>query len=265
VLGSQILKGDAGIAQRRLAEGGWVVLSRQIAEALHAPLGGAVTLPTPSGPARLRLAATTTNLAWSPGVVFVDTSDYRRLWSSALPTALAVTLRAGAVQASVVRAIERVLGAGSGLVATTAQEREASIDALTGEGLDQLRQISLLLLAAAVLAMAAALTSAIWSRREALAGLRLAGVRPRRLRTILLCESALMLGAGCVTGALAGIYGQLIIDGYLRHVTGFPVASLGTTLRPPEVFAVVLALVLAIVAVPGYAASRVSPTLAFNE
>jgi putative ABC transport system permease protein len=265
VLGSQIVQGDAGIAQRRLAEGGWVVLSRQIAEALHAHLGGAVSLPTPSGPARLRLAATTTNLAWSPGVVFVDTSDYRRLWSSALPTALTVTLRAGAEETSVARAIERALGPGSGLVATTARGREASIDALTGEGLDQLRQISLLLLAAAVLAMAAALTSAIWSRRGALAGLRLAGVRPRRLRHILLCESGLMLGAGCVTGALAGIYGQLTIDGYLKHVTGFPVASLGAGLRPPEIFVLVLVLVLAIVAIPGYLASRVSPTLAFNE
>ena len=36
-----------------------------------------------------------------------------------------------------------------------------------------------------------------------------------------------MLGAGCVTGAMAGIYGQVVIDGYLKHVTGFPVASIG--------------------------------------
>ena len=55
-----------------------------------------------------------------------------------------------------------------------------------------------------------------------LATLRLSGVAPRRLRLILLVESALMLGAGCVTGAVAGIYGQVVIDGYLAHVTGFP-------------------------------------------
>jgi putative ABC transport system permease protein len=265
VLASQIAQGSAAVAQRRLAEGGWVVLSRQIAESLHAHVGGALELPTPSGPARLRLAATSTNLAWSPGVAFVASADYRRLWSSALPTALAVSLRPGADPGGVERTIERALGPRSGLAVTTARQREASIDALTGEGLDQLRQISLILLAAAILAMAAALTSAIWSRRGALAGLRLAGVRPGRLRQILLCESALMLGAGCITGALAGVYGQLTIDGYLQHVTGFPVASLGASLRPPEIFALVLALVLAIVAIPGYLASRVSPTLAFNE
>ena len=265
VLDSQIVQGSVTASQRRLAEGGWTIVSQQIAEALHAHIGGTLTLPTPTGPAHLRLAATTTNLAWSPGVVFVGAADYRRLWSSALPTALAVSLAPGADPVTVKRMIERTLGPNSGLSATTAQSRQASIDALTGEGLDQLRQISLILLAAAILAMAAALTSAIWSRRGALAGLRLAGVRPGRLRQILLCESALMLGAGCVTGALVGVYGQLTIDGYLEHVTGFPVTNLGASLRPPEIFALVLALVLAIVAVPGYLASRVSPTLAFNE
>jgi putative ABC transport system permease protein len=265
VLGGQILEGDATRAEGRLATGGWIAVSRQIAEARHVGVGGTLTLPTPSGPARLKIAATTTNLAWSPGVVFVGTADYRRLWASALPTALGVTIAPGADPAGVRREIERVLRPTSGLAVTAARAREASIDALTNEGLGQLRQISLLLLLAAILAMAAALTSAIWARRASLAGLRLAGVRPSRLRLILLCESALMLGTGCVTGALAGVYGQLAIDGYLEHVTGFPVASLEASLRPPEIFALVLAIVLAIVAVPGYMASRVSPTLAFNE
>ena len=265
VLGSQIVQGSATVSGRRLAEGGWAVVSQQIAEALRAHIGGMLTLPTPTGPAHLRLAATTTNLAWSPGVIFIGAADYRRLFASALPTALAVVLRTGADPTAVNKEIERTLGPNSGLSSTTARTRQSSIDSLTGEGLDQLRQISLILLTAAILAMAAALTSAIWSRRAALAGLRLAGVRPARLRQILLCESALMLGAGCITGALAGVYGQLTIDGYLQHVTGFPVANLGASLRPPEIFALVLALVLAIVAIPGYLASRVSPTLAFNE
>jgi hypothetical protein len=218
-LGSQIVQGSATVSGRRLAEGGWAVVSQQIAEALSIPIGGMLTLPTPTGPAHLRLAATTTNLAWSPGVIFLGAADYRRLFASSLPTALAVALRTGADPTAVNKAIERTLGPNSGLSSTTARARQSSIDSLTGEGLDQLRQISLILLVAAILAMAAALTSAIWSRRAALAGLRLAGVRPGRLRQILLCESALMLGAGCITGALAGVYGQLTIDGYLQHVT----------------------------------------------
>ena len=113
--------------------------------------------------------------------------------------------------------------------------------------------------------MAAALTSAIWQRRVSLAMLRLSGVTSRRVRLILLVESALMLGAGCVTGALAGIYGQIVIDGYLEHVTGFPVASFGRGLRPLEIFVLVMVVALAIAAIPGWLASRVSPTLALHE
>ena len=74
-----------------------------------------------------------------------------------------------------------------------------------------------------------------------------------------------MLSAGCLTGALAGVYGQLIIDGYLKEVTGFPVASLVTAGRPLEIFVVVVVVVLALAAIPGWLASRVRPTLAFAE
>jgi putative ABC transport system permease protein len=265
VLESQIVGGSARVALARLATGGWIAVSKQIAEERHTGVGGALTLPTPTGPARLRIAATTTNLAWSPGVIFMSTADYSRLWASAAPTALGVQVAPGASPAAVQRAIEDALGPASGLEVSTAREREAVIDALTSEGLGQLGEISTLLLIAAVLAMAAALTSAIWQRRVSLAALRLSGVRAKRLRLILGVESALILGAGCVTGAVAGVYGQLIIDGYLAHVTGFPVAGLGGSLRPLEVFALVVAVVLAIVAVPGWLASRVSPTLALNE
>jgi putative ABC transport system permease protein len=265
VLESQIVGGSARVALARLAEGGWIAVSKQIADEHHVGVGGVLALPTPSGTARFRVAATTTNLAWSPGAVFMSTADYSRLWASTAPTALAVQVTAGASVAGVRLAIERALGSGSGLQVTTAREREASIDALTSEGLGQLGQIATLLVIAAILALAAALTSAIWQRRVSLAALRLSGVRAQRLRLILGIESALILGAGCVTGAVAGVYGQAIIDGYLAHVTGFPVAGLGASLRPLEIFALVVAVVLAIAAVPGWLASRVSPILALNE
>jgi putative ABC transport system permease protein len=265
VLESQITGGDPAGAIAHLGERGWIALSTQIAEEHHVGVGGLLTLPTPTGAARFRVAATTTNLAWSPGAIFMGTADYSRRWATGTPTALGVEVAPGASVASVQRAIERVLGTASGLEVASAHAREASIDELTSEGLGQLGEISTLLLAAAILAMAAALASAIWQRRVSLAALRLSGVRPDRLRRILAVESALMLGAGCLTGAVAGIYGQLVIDGYLAHVTGFPVAGLGASLRPLEVFALVIVAVLAIVAVPGWLASRVPPTLALNE
>lgn len=265
LLRSQILDGNPTSAIRRLGEGGWIAVSKQIAEEHHTGVGGTLAVPTPAGMISLKIAATTTNLAWSPGALFMSTADYSRLWSSRTSTALAVQLLPGANVSTVRRAIALALGPDSGLEASTAQAREESINALTNAGLSQLEDISTLLLLAAILAMSAALTSAIWQRRVSLAGLRLSGVRSNRLRRVLLVESTLMLSAGCITGAVAGIYGQLVIDGYLAHVTGFPVARLGASFRPIEVFALMIIVVIAIVTVPGWHASRVSPALALNE
>ncbi len=310
VLDSQVTDGNSSQAITRLGEvaapagaDGWIVVSKQIAEEKHVPVGGTLTLPTPTGEARFRVAATTTNLAWPPGVIFMSTADYSRFWQTSAPTALGVQLRPGANVEEARRAIAVALGAGSGgaagggaarggaagggtarggaagggatrggaagtrsgLEVATAATREASIDTLAGEGLGQLGEISTLLLLAAILALAAAGTSAVWQRRSSLAQRRLDGVRPARLRRILLVESGLMLGAGCLTGAVAGVYGQIVIDGYLKRITGFPVASLAATFRPLQIFALVIVVVLAIVTVPGWFASRVSPMLALND
>ena len=265
VITSQILGGSAPAAVTHLAEGGWVVVSQQIASEQHTGIGGTITLPTPTGSRHYRVAATTTNLAWPPGVIFMGSGDYSRAWASTEPTALGVTLRPDAEPNAARSAIKTALGPSSGLEASLASERAARIDALAGEGLGQLSEISTLLLIAAIGAMAAALVSSVWQRRASLASLRLLGVKPRRLRLILTLEAALMLATGCLTGAIVGVYGQLVLDGYLRHVTGFPVARVATGVRPLEIFAVVLAAAFALVAVPGWLASRVSPSLALED
>jgi putative ABC transport system permease protein len=265
VLASQILAGNTPAAVARLGEAGWVAVSQQIASEHHTGIGGTIMLPTPTGPVHYRIAATTTNLAWPPGVIFIGTGDYTRAWASAAPSALGITVRPGTDPAVARRAITAALGPRSGLEVSLASERAATIDALAGEGLGQLSEIATLLLIAAVGAMAAALVSSVWQRRASLASLRLLGVKPRRLRLILALEAALMLAAGCLTGAVVGVFGQLVLDGYLRHVTGFPVARVATGARPFEIFALVLAAAFAIVAIPGWLASRVPPALALED
>jgi putative ABC transport system permease protein len=274
VLEREILQGNANMAVARLSESGWIAVSKQIAEEHHTGVGGTLTLPTPRGSVRFRIAATTTNLAWPPGVIFVNTADYTRDWATTAPTALGVKLRPGAnpmlARSAIAHALAQTGGGGaaeaqSGLEVSSAAHRQASINSLTSEGLVQLREISTLLLIAAISAMAAALASSLWQRREWLSGLRLAGAKPSRLRRILLLEATLILGAGCLTGAVAGIYGEVVIDGYLRQVTGFPLASIITGTRPLEVFALVLAIALVIMMIPGWLISRVPPGLALEN
>jgi putative ABC transport system permease protein len=265
VLRTQVVSGSPRQAEALLARGGWVAISQQIAAEHHTGVGGSLTVQTPTGERRFRIAATTTNLAWPPGVLFIGTADYSRDWQSAAPTAFGVSLVPGESAAAARRAIERALGPGNGLEVSLAATRAARIDALAGEGLGQLGEIATLLLLAAVAAMAAALASSVWQRRPALAELRLLGVKPGRLRRILLLEATLMLGAGCVTGAASGVYGQLVLDGYLKRVTGFPLAPVATGVRPFEIFAFVLVLALAIVATPAWLASRVPPAFALED
>jgi putative ABC transport system permease protein len=263
ILASQIVAGNAAEVAAEIDEGGWIAVSDQLAAENHVRIGDTLTLPTPTGEVPFKVAATTTNLTWSPGAVLMSIVDYRRAWGVVAPTAIGVDLLPGTGVQSVRRAVERTLG--GGVEALTPGARAAKTSAVGREGLSKLSDISTLLLLAAILAVAAALTSAIWQRRASLAGLKLSGAQPGRLWRILLTEAALMLAAACLTGALAGIYGQVVIDSYLRHVTGFPVARIAADWRPFEIFALVAAVVLAIVAVPGWLASRVSPALALGE
>lgn len=265
ILASQIVGGADRAASEGLSAGGQIVVSRQIAAEHHTGPGDTLTLPTPTGNVRFRIAATTTNLAWSPGAIFVNAADYRHYWATSAPTAFGVEPVPGASATRVRRSIVRALGPASGLEVSTAAARAKEIDAVAGAGLSRLGEISTLLIIAAILALASALASAIWQRRTALAELRLTGVAPARLRRILLLESALLLSAGCFTGALVGIYGQAAIDGYLREVTGFPLATITAGLRPLQILALVIAIVLALTAFPGWLAASVSPIVALEE
>lgn len=265
VLRTQTVAGNLLTARRRLRERGWVAASKQIAEEQHVGVGQTLKIPTPTGTASMRLAALTTNFGWPGGAILMNTADYSRLWATHAPSALAIDLAPGTNLARARGAIAASLGADSGLEAITAATWRERFDRLAGEGLNQLSDISTLLIVAAILAMAAALGSSIWQRRASLAELRLDGAPRRRLRLILLLESTIMLGAGCITGAIVGIYGQFVIDNYLGQITGFPVARIATATRPIEILAIVIAAVLALMSLPGWLAARVSPALGLGE
>jgi putative ABC transport system permease protein len=261
----QIVAGDAGLATARMRAGGWITVSRQIAQAARVGVGGVLTVPTPSGPVGYRLAATTTNLGWAAGAIVLNDSDYSRAWASADPSALEIDVRAGVSLLTVKRAVEGLAGGGGGLAVQTSAGRAARADALAREGLSRLTQIALLLMIAAALAMAAAMGASIWQRRRSLASLRIQGFRPSQLRMILLCESALVLATGSLAGAAAGLYGHALIDRYLRLVTGFPAPFSVAAPQMLETIGVIIGAALIVLAVPGLIASQAPARLALQE
>lgn len=264
VLADQILQGSAAAATARLRAGGWLVLSQALAEEHHLHVGQSVTLPTPR-PERLRIAALSTNVSWAPGVIMMSAAQYAEAWASTEVSALAVTLAPEVTLAQAALQIERSLGKRTGLAVLSASSRAGEQDALDRRALARLSQIATLIPIAAVLAMAAAIAAMIWQRRPRLATLKLEGLARVELWRTILLESLLLLGAGCLVGAIFGACGQLLADHALAGVVNFPVVyslSLAPVLRG---FALMAVTSVTILSIPGYLAARVPGSLALQE
>jgi putative ABC transport system permease protein len=261
---SQVVQGNAQLAIARIRRGGWVALSQAIVSELRLHLGQSFTLPSPR-PTRLKLAAITTNFGWPPGAVVLNAEDYARAWSSEDPSAYQVIPMAGVPVAGLAGEVKHALGAHSALAVETATGRERGFRATSRQGLARLTQISTLVLIAGILAMAAAMGAMIWQRRPQLADMKVDGFDRRVLWRALLIESGLLLGAGCSIGALFGVYGQLLLSHALASVTGFPVIFSIGALVALSSFALVTAVAVAIVAVPGYIAARVRPGISLQD
>jgi putative ABC transport system permease protein len=255
---SQLLTGDPARVTARLRAGGWAVLSQGLAaeDGLH--VGQAFTLPSPR-PVSFRVAALSTNLGWPPGSIMINSRDYARAWASADPSAYVIQTQPGAAVARVARRIRRALAPNAGLTVETYLEREQRHYALAKQGLSRLTQIRLLVLIAAMLAIGGAMGALIWQRRDLVAFIKCEGYRQGVLWRWLLCESAILLVAGCSIGAVFGLYGELLLSHALARVTGFPVVFHVGALIALTSFALVSVVAVFIVALAGYLVVRVPP------
>jgi putative ABC transport system permease protein len=261
---SQIVEGDLSQASARVRAGGWAVLSRAIAEEHHLHIGSAFTLPTPY-PTPMRVAALSTNIGWAPGAIIMNASDYAHAWASEAASAYNVLLDPGVSQTRARREIERALPSRTGLAVETAEQHGNRQRTLSRQGLERLTQIATLILIVAILAMAAAMANMVWQRRPRLAKLKLEGFPPGELWRTILLESVLLVGVGCTSGAVFGLYGQQLLDRALANVIGFPVVySFGALVAVTSLALVTVASVL-IVALPGYMATGVPPAVALQD
>ncbi len=256
----QLTEGGISLTSERLRAGGWAVLSEAVAHELHLHIGDSFTLPAPH-PTTFRLAGLSTNGGWPPGAVVINSEDYAHAWGSTAASALNIQVAPKRSPQEARLAIAKALGPDSGLAVQTATEREDQWKRISRQGLERLTQISVLVSIAAILAMAGVMTSLLWQRRERIAYLKRTGSTRGLLWRSLFCESAVLLGSGCLIGAVFGLYGQLVISHALATVTGFPITiSVGAAIAIFS-FVIVSATALAIVAAPGYLAVRVKPTM----
>ncbi|MGH2879975.1 MAG: ABC transporter permease [Solirubrobacteraceae bacterium] len=262
---SQLLEGNLDQATRRLRDQGWIVISNGLAKERHLHVGGQLVLPTPSGPASLRVAGITTNVGWVPGAITMNTRDYSHYWQTTDPTALEINLKHGVTPAAGKRAVGQALGYRPGLLVQTSAQRAAIFKATARQGLSSLSQISTLLLISAAVAVALALSAAIWQRRGRLASLKAQGFDSKQLWRALLLESAMVLSLGCIAGTIVGVYGHVLARHWLVMTAGYPAPfSIGLP-RILLMLAGVSGIALLVFSLPGWIAARVPARLSFQE
>jgi putative ABC transport system permease protein len=254
----ELLNGAIGAATTRVRTTGWAVLSKSVASEHHLHLGGSFELPSPR-PATFRLAGVSTNLGWPPGTIIINSADYARAWGSLTPSAYQIQTASGTRPAAEQLVVHRAL-AGLGLSVQTSSEREQLHYAAAAQGLSRLTQIRILILVAAIMAVVGAMSAMIWSRREQIAGMKCHGLEEGMLWRALLCESGVMLAAGCSIGAVFSLYAQVLGSHSLSAVTGFPIIFDVEGIAAITSFALVILITLAVLAVPGYLVVRVSPS-----
>lgn len=262
---SQLVHGDYASAMRLIRVGGWAAISSEFADERHLRVGDRFSLPTPSGTARLGVAAITTNSGWPAGAITLGDAEYARLWQTFDAAALEVSFKPGVSPAAGRRAVIAALGPTSGLQVRTASERAAESAASARQGLLTLQEISTLLLVAAALSVASALSAAIWQRRPRLASLKIQGYDAGQLWRAVLLECGVTIGVGALVGALVGVAGHGLAGRFLQLTTGFPAPF---SLGPAQVLLTIVlfgAIALAVIALPGMLAARVSARAVLQE
>lgn len=262
---SQLLHGDLAQATRRLREGGWAAISSGFADERHLHVGDSFSLPTPAGTATFKTAAIMTNSGWPPGTITIDDDDYRYYWQTSDPSALEVNLKPGVAVAAGKRSVLAALGGRRGLSAATGAERTAEAQASARQGLETLGEISILLLIAAGLAVASALSASVWQRRARLASLKIQGYDSGQLWRALLLESTITVGVGCSVGVVVGVYGHALAGRWLKLTTGFPAPFAVAPGQVALTLALVAAVALGAIAIAGFAAARVPARMSFQD
>lgn len=254
----QVVDGSAALANAEVRHAGWAVLTRSLAEQERLLVGQSFTLPAPQ-PIRLKVAALSTNLGWPPGAVILNPADYTRAWGSSDPSAYEVRLAQGYSIARVRAEVRQTLRGYGGLTVETAAQRDRLQRTASRQGLERLAQIAVLVLLAGVLATSTAMGAMIWQRRRRFARMKVQGYATGVLWATLVFESAALLTVGCLSGAVLGIYGQLLLSHALLTVTGMPVIFSSSAPMAFGSFLLVTVVAAAIIAVAGHRVARVAP------
>lgn len=220
-----MVEGDAGAAAAALAAGSGVLVNRTFARRFGRRPGDLLTLGTPSGPLRVRIAGIHLDLTPGDlGIVRLDRGLYRRWWRDDGATAVEVSLRRPEDRAHVIEAIRSAWGRRHALVVLTLAEVRAEYGALLGRLSGLVSPLLCVALASAAIGTVAGRAASILARRRSSAVLRALGMTRRQLAGLFAMESGAIAAVAVGTAIVAGAaLGRLQVAILLRGMIGMSV------------------------------------------
>jgi putative ABC transport system permease protein len=149
------------------------------------------------------------------------------------------------------------------LTVQTAAQRRAEVGSVLGSTLSRLDSITIVVLVTTLASVIALMIAAVWQSRGRFNSLISIGMSFGQLARLIFYECGIVLLGGCLIGVAAGLTGQYLIDGWLRHTTGSPVQFAPAWSLGLRTVAIALAIALVASLVAALRAVRFAPGAAF--
>ncbi|MBO0856700.1 MAG: FtsX-like permease family protein, partial [Nocardia sp.] len=194
----------------KVAAGGGVVLSRDLAQSLSLRAGDRLTLPTPTGTHQLPVLATVPYFSALNGAVALGTAQMRAWFDSAGASTVQVRVTPGTDAGAVLAEIRS--GLPPGVQAYTGADAVQGFAAALEQATVLNHLIWIIVTIIAAVALLNTLMLSVLERRRELGVLRAIGSSRRFAIAMVLAEAAGIAIAGGVLGVLFGVVEQVVAD-----------------------------------------------------
>ena len=203
---SAIEDGDVATAQRLLAAGEAVLVSRNFANRWHISSGERVLMDSPSGTLDLPVAGIVDDYRSEKGTIFLDRAVYKKYWNDAAVDFVDIDLKTGADPDAAKREIQRItLGSQHAFIYTNIEFRRWVAGLV-----DQFFTLNYMQLIVAALVgtvgIVNALVISIAERRREFGIVRALGAFRGQVRKLVLLEAVAICFAGVILGSVAALF-----------------------------------------------------------
>ncbi len=220
--GALVIKSPVdGVAALRSAIGDdAVVVSESLSLRFGVGVGDLIDVPTPAGPAPMRVAAVYYDYSTDRGVAVMDRSTFDRHFGSQRPTSLSVYLAPGTDAAAVRDRLVQALGQEHRVFIHTNTTLRAEVLRIFDATFAITYGLEAIAIVVAVLGVTGTLVTLILERRRELAMLRLVGADLGQVRRMIVMEAGMLGLVSQALGAAAGLALSLILI-YVVNVQSF--------------------------------------------